>query len=319
MRIKILSTLASGIFALAFATPAFASGYLLYEASPSGMAQGGAMMADGSEASALFYNPAGLARLKGFNGQLAFTGYYAGNVSFRSSTTGVKESADPGFFALPTAFASYKANDWLTLGVGGYSAYGLGAKWPTGWSGYSQVKEATLASYQIQPTLAFGPWKGVSFAAGVDILFGSVDITRGIPITDGKFGEARIAGGAAAIGFNAGVFYEPNEWVRLGATFRSPVKIKLNDGAADFTVPKAFEESFRDQRVTTSLTTPAMAGLGARFTPARLIYETMRLSSAGQQQVLMGIHDRIYSPAYQREPATYPAPANMLIKPSLFE
>ncbi len=269
IRNRILASLAAGLFAVGFATPARASGYLLYEASPSGMAQGGAMIADGSEASALFYNPAGLARLKGFNGQLALTAYYAGNASFRSAATGIKESADPGFFVMPTAFASYKANDWLSFGLGSYSAYGLGVTWPTGWAGYAQVKKAALTSYQIQPTFAVGPFKGFSIGGGVDFLFGSVDITRGIPFTDGKFGEVRIAGGASSVGFNAGVFYEPADWVRLGATFRSSIKISLNDGAADFTVPKAFEQSFRDQTVKTSLKTPPMVGLGARFTPTK--------------------------------------------------
>lgn len=272
IRNKVFAASFAGLSAaatLAMVTPASASGYLLYEASPTGMAQGGAMIADGSEAATLFYNPAGLARLEGFNGQVSLAAYYAGAASYRSSITGIKEKADPGFFPMPTVFASYKVNDWLTFGLGGYSAYGLGVTWPTKWAGYTQAKKATLTSYQLQPSVAIGPFRGFSIGAGIDILSGSVDITRGIPFTDGNYGEVRVAGGASAVGFNAGVFYEPAEWVRLGATFRSSIKINLTDGSADFTVPKAFEESLRDQTVKTSLKTPPMVGFGARFTPVK--------------------------------------------------
>jgi long-chain fatty acid transport protein len=269
MNSKSLAGLISGLLVVSVAGSAYASGYLLYEASPKGVAQGGAMIADGSEAASLFYNPAGLARLSGFNAQASLVAYYAGGASFRSSVTGIKASAEPALFPMPTFFASYKFGELLSFGIGGYSAYGLGLSWPEGWAGYSQVKKANLTSYQLQPSFAVGPWKGFSAGAGVDILFGSVDITRGIPFTDGRYGEVRIAGSASAVGFNAGLFYEPSAWLRLGATFRSAIKISLKDGSADFTVPAAFQETLRDQSVTTSLTSPPIIGLGARFKPLK--------------------------------------------------
>ena len=33
--------------------------------------------------------------------------------------------------------------DWLALGFGTYSAYGLGISWPTKWSGYHQIGRAS--------------------------------------------------------------------------------------------------------------------------------------------------------------------------------
>lgn len=263
-RIALFSLLA-GLGVLGTTSSAMANGFVLHEVSPAGVAQGGAMMAAGDEPATVFFNPAGMTRLKSFEAQASALAYIAPPTSFENSTLRTSERSDPQVFPLGSLFVTGRPTDWLAVGIGGYSIYGLGSKWAEKWSGYAITKQSQLQSFQVQPSIAFGPFKGVSVGAGFDYLIGAFDLSRGLNFGDDRWGTVRMGGATTAMGWNAGVLYEPMKELRLALTYRGAMKVALDKGGkAEFNVPAAFQESFRNQGVKTSLNLPHIFGVGAR-------------------------------------------------------
>lgn len=250
-----------------FPVLAFGNGFFLYEVSPSSIAQGGAMLAAGSEPAAVFVNPASITRLEGFNFSLNLN-IYLSDSEFTSENTNKKTAAETGFFPTPSFFATYKAHKWVSVGLGTYAVYGLGISWPENWEGYHLVKHSELQSYSIQPSIALGPFYGFSIGAGFDVVFGAVNVEQGIPFGDGVYAKMRLGGTTVGYGNNVGIFYEPTKWIRVGAHYRSQVIMKLEDGKVDFDdVPAPFTATMKDQKVKTGLILPQVVGLGVRVTP----------------------------------------------------
>ena len=259
------SCLAAGLLVPATAA---ANGFFLYETSPAAMAEGGAVVADGSDPSAVLYNPAAMARLPGFQAQLNLYTYIA-STSYEDLATGQVTDASLGVFPIPAEYVTYKPIDWLALGFGGFSTFGLTLEWPEGWKGYSIVQKASLRSYTVQPSLAVGPFEGFSFGGGLQILKGAVDITRGLPLASGGWGSAELGGGGVGYGANLGLHYEPCKYFRGGLSYRSPIRVSLDPGDATFNVPAAYDGQLHGQDFRTSIVLPQMAIFGARVTPVK--------------------------------------------------
>ncbi len=259
--------------ALGFATvllvpgAAHASGFFIYESSPASAAEGGAYSAAGEEPSTLLYNPAGMTRLPGFQAQIVLTTYIATN-SFEDPS-GKRTNADLGLFPIPAEFVTWKPIDKLAVGIGGYSIYGLTLKWPDKWEGYGIVGTASLRSYQAQPSIAIGPFAGLSFGAGLDIIYGSVDLSRGLPLGSGQWGSTELGGSTVGYGANFGLLYEPMELLRIGVTYRTGLTMKLDPGEATFTVPPAFDQQLKGQNVRVGLNLPPITQFGARVKPTK--------------------------------------------------
>lgn len=274
-------TLAVLSFTAALCTPAsaLADGFFLYELSPRAVAQGGATAAEGKEPATLAFNPAGMARLDGLQLQANLYTYIAAN-DFETPS-GEEIDADTGFFPIPSGFVTWKPNEWFAAGIGSYSIYGLTIDWPTRWAGYQIIKRASLRSYQLQPTIALGPFKGLSAGVGLDVIFGGVELSRGLPLGSGQWGESKIGGQTTGYGVTAGLFYEAAKWMNLGVSYRSKVKMNLDDGKVDFTVPAAFDQLLRDQSVRTSLNLPTIINAGVRVIPSEHVAVEFDLTYLG--------------------------------------
>ncbi len=259
---RIASAVALGAFAVSSA--AHASGYFVYEVSPSGTAQAGANIAAGDEPATIFYNPAGLTRLEGVQAQVSVTGYMPRGRY--TSPEGQTTRTDLSLIPAPSLFASWKPVRWMAVGIGGYSAYGLGLAWPDKWAGNTLVQAAKVTSYTVQPSIAFEPIRGVSIGAGLDVVFGALDLSRGVKIGD-ETGMVRLGGQTTGIGGNVGVMFDPTSWLRLGAHYRTAIKLQVDHGHASFDVPPALQKMLVNQGVSVGITTPHIFGIGARFKP----------------------------------------------------
>ncbi|MCZ7391685.1 hypothetical protein JGR97_30280, partial [Klebsiella pneumoniae] len=52
------------------------------------------------------------------------------------------------------AYGSYKATDWLTVGLAVYSPYGSAVDWDQDWQGSHLVNNIDLKAIYFQPTIA---------------------------------------------------------------------------------------------------------------------------------------------------------------------
>lgn len=260
-----ISTLAGFLATFLVPSTALANGFFLWEVSPRSVAQGGAAVAEGEEPATLLFNTAGMSRLEGLQLQLNLYTYIAKN-HWEDPNTGEEADADPGVFPIPSFFVTYKPLEWLSAGVGGYSTFGLTIGWPDGWKGAAIAQESSLRTYTVQPSLALGPFDGLSVGAGVSITRGSVELERGLALGN-DYGTSTLGGVDTGYAPTVSLFYEANDWLRFGAQYRHSTEMKLEPGDIDFEVPEAYQQQLQDQHVQGTIMLPGMAQLGSRVSP----------------------------------------------------
>lgn len=248
---------------------AFAGGYGVSLQSQKflGMAHAGTgLYLDGS---AIFFNPGALAQQQnrweftlGVH-PLSATGYYQ-NPNTRTST----ETDNP--LGTPIEFyASYKINEKFTAGLGIYTPFGSGIKWPEGWEGRALITKIQLKSYFFQPTVSYAINDWLSVGAGLVIAMGDVVLAKDIPAIDG---DLELEGTAdPAMGYNLGVYIQPTEKLGLGISYRSKIELSVKDGDAAFNVPSALANGKFFTSDTFNATLPMISslnlGVSYKFNP----------------------------------------------------
>ena len=131
------------------------SGFALYEAGARSSALAGAVVARADDLSAIFYNPAGLVQLPGFQvmGGFSFIVPRAEIVT-HSGRVDTRTLMDSQVSAVPHFFASYQVADRVWLGLGLNSPFGLGVKYNDNWPGSVNVLKANIQTLNLNPTLA---------------------------------------------------------------------------------------------------------------------------------------------------------------------
>jgi long-chain fatty acid transport protein len=250
-----------------FAAPSHASGFLIYDLSGEGIGRASAVSADASEPAAGWFNPAGLAYSKGVNGSIGGV-FVTARSSFKLATTGAETSSERGNFVLPALFADAKVSDNLSLGIGVYSAFGIGITWPYDWVGRESAISASLQTLAFNPNVALALSDNWSLAVGFDAIRGTVDFRNGLPSIVG--GDVRLAGGAWGYGFNAAALYRAiPERLQFAVTYRSRVKLPFA-GRADFTPANPdFSRALEDQPGTADITLPDIITVGVMARPTR--------------------------------------------------
>jgi long-chain fatty acid transport protein len=263
-------TAAAGLcFAALVALPevSHASGFMLYDQSAEAAAMGSAVVASTREPASIWYNPAGISFLPGYQISATAIGYES-RIRFVQAETGAETKVDPALFIVPSVFATGQIADWLHAGIGVYSAYGLGAHWPDNWIGRDHSLASNMTAVNFNPTLSFRLSGRLSVGVGFDVTRASVDVTNGLPQPVG--GTLRIGGAGWGYGANAGVMYHaiPNK-LHLGLAYRSRMKLNFS-GRADFDPGRIeFARGLPDQGGASDITTPDIITAGYVVWPWR--------------------------------------------------
>ncbi|HOU53965.1 MAG TPA: outer membrane protein transport protein [Myxococcota bacterium] len=251
---------------------ASANGFYIQEMSAAGTGQAGALAAAGGRPATQFQNAANLSFSRGL--QLEFTGttYFISGTYENPQGQKTKNATPPIF--VPYFFASYKVNDWLAVGIGEFTAFGLKSVWPSDWEGRTIAIESGLETFTINPNLSFGPIHGFAIAVGFNAVHGSFRVLQGLNLGQPAPGDTAantvdLRGAAWGYGVNMGVSYQPAPWVRLGLAWRSGVRISTSNGTVDFDVGKAFQGQFPDQHFRGKLDLPNLVMGGVRFWPRK--------------------------------------------------
>ena len=176
----------SALWLLLAGVPALldAQGFGIYEQGTCAMGRAGtgaaAPCADGS---AMFFNPAGLASLKGGHATAGVTlidveGGFTDDV-FRQNT-----GLDDPILRVPQAYVSYSPSERLGVGVGLFAPYGLQTEWPLSFDGRFDGYKNILRTIYIQPTLAYQVTSWLSLGGGLDIVRGWVELNQRLDLAD---------------------------------------------------------------------------------------------------------------------------------------
>jgi long-chain fatty acid transport protein len=266
---------------------ASANGFALAEQSASGLgnafAGGGASAED---ASAIFFNPAGMIYLP--DNQLVMAAHairssakFNNNGSHSSGGLATQggDGGDAGDWTfVPNIYFAKALNDNVRLGVGINAPFGLNSDYDKGWVGRYQALKSELNTININPSIAFKVSDKVSLGLGFSAMraeaeqtnavdFGTICATAlsgcGIGATFQKNdGFAHAKGHDWGYGWNAGAIFQITDTTRLSLAYRSQVRLKL-EGNADFNnIPLAFALSpaltsgFADGSVSAKFATP---------------------------------------------------------------
>jgi long-chain fatty acid transport protein len=254
----------------------FGAGYQIGEHGAKAMGMGGAFVAQASDPSAIYFNPAGLGFQGGLN-ILAGATLIAPKSDFTNSSN-VKTNMESQMFYPPNLYVSYGLESGWTFGLGVFTPYGLGTKWKPDWEGRYLAVETELQTFYINPTVAYKVNEQLSVGAGVSYVYGSVMLTRkvniGLPIPDW---DMKLDGTGNNFNFNAGLLYKATEQLSAGISYRHKTVIEF-DGDATFTnVPNVPLPSppyppglmlpalFPNQTGKTELPMPAMIKAGLAY------------------------------------------------------
>ena len=219
-------------------------------------------VASARDGSSIYYNPAGILGVNKLDVELGASLIFV-DLGFQP-TGGTRQNQTP-FSPPPHGYFVYKLNEQLAAGVGVFTPFGANSRWPDDFVGRQISQESQVATYDINPSVAYAPLSWLRLGAGVQAVYGTVDLSRKVNLGTSE-GTINLMGNAWGLGFNAGVQADLMPGLlTLGAHFRSRVRMNL-EGDADFQdFPPV--ETFADRPFTSTLRLPAQLGLGVAVTP----------------------------------------------------
>ncbi|MEG1627671.1 OmpP1/FadL family transporter [Pseudomonas sp.] len=230
---KVMLKTSLGLAVTLASTQLFASGFALNEQSISGMGTGFAGRSSSAEdASTVFGNPAGMARLKREQVTVGAAAILAKSdiSSSGSNTPGGSFDGDMvPKVGVPMGYYVKPIDDQWAFGFGIYAPFGLVTDYENGFAGryfgsYSKVSVVTL-----QPTVsyAFNDKVSIGFGPTINRIEGTLksDVRGNFAGTND--GEVKISGDDTAIGYNIGVMVQATDRTRVGLTYHSMVDYKL--------------------------------------------------------------------------------------------
>src|SRR5258706_1425595 len=286
----------------AVSLPASAAFFQIAENSASGIGNafaGGAAVAE--DASTVWYNPAGMTRLK--DAQLVVGGHYI-HPSFKASVNsastvfgapiggGGGEAGEPAL--VPNVYATYPVTSRFTLGAGINAPFGLATDYDSTWAGRYYALRSDIKTVNLNLAAAYRIHDVLSLGLGVNRQHLDAELTQAVDFftlcTAGTFlgipgaihcaagggfsqpnnpndGKAKVTAKGDALGYNAGVLSQLGG-TRIGLAYRSKMKYKL-DGTFDITpganVPSALLTNpnflLADSAASATRTLPATASL----------------------------------------------------------
>lgn len=214
----------------AFSSLASAAAFQLWEQNASGLGNayaGSAAVAD--NASTVFFNPAGLTQLAGFQFSGGVTGV-GPSYEFRNdgSTLSGNNGGNAGsWHAVPNLYLSGRLTDNLSLGFGVSAPFGLATEYDSGWVGRAQTIKSEIRTVNFNPSVAYRINDKVSIGFGVNYQKIDAELTNSV---------SRLKGDDSAWGWNAGALFTLSPAMRVGLSYRSSMKYTL-EGTMNETIP----------------------------------------------------------------------------------
>lgn len=271
---------------LSIPATAQAAGFYLQEQSVSG--QGSAFagtVANPSDASTVFYNPAGMTKLSGPMIQSAANiivprASYVDNASTAGLTAGAQaplagnSGGDPFEAELvPNLYAATPLTDRVWLGVGVSAPFGLANEYDEGWVGRYDSTKSDLKTIDFSPVLAYRATDKLSFGGGVNVQYARAILESALPcptavagcgaaFSAASDGTSRLEGNDISVGYNLSALWDVTDATSIGASYRSAMSHKLTGVAtvSGLTGGLAGQNSVRD--ASAELNLPNIVSLG---------------------------------------------------------
>ncbi len=161
-------------------------------------------------------------------------------------------SGEDNIWTLPHAYYTRQLSDRYWLGLGVFTRFALGTEYHDDWPGRYNTRYTGIKTVSFNPNLAMKLTDTVSLAVGVEVMHMDFQ-QRKVTDTSGALNKAANAtiynvndpstsandisvdlhGQSQGVGFNLALHYTPNDWIRAGIIYRSPIEQKI-EGEAEF-------------------------------------------------------------------------------------
>jgi long-chain fatty acid transport protein len=196
-----------------------AVGIRLPNQDPEAIARGNAFAATADNPSAIYYNPAGITQIPGQNLRV---GLYAisPDTKFTSPAGDATAKTDASFQFVPQAYYTCSfTNVPVTVGLGVYVPYGLSLDWGEDSPFATLAENGNLLYLCFNPVVAWRVHPTLSIAIGPTINYSKARFKRAIGLSPGD--QFSMDGYGTAIGFNAGILWQPHPMWSFGINYRS--------------------------------------------------------------------------------------------------
>jgi len=289
--------LAIAMLLSAWAAPARlgAEDFAFHEVGARAASLGGAFTAKADDLSAIYYNPAGLAFLKGLRIK---TNLLIGErtVDALLPEHGETVTSDPREY-IQNLFLSWRPVKRIGLGLGYYSPYNVRTEWLDPWWTAERISKSSRFKVQeLRPALAVEVLKGLSLGLALDYMMVTADWdhvitfeptlhTEELPEVTEVFSRHELSG--HGLGFSAGALWKPFAALQVGVRYQSETTVKLR-GSNSFAYPAEYywavvptpfggymstvtmlDLFYASQFVTGRLSTPREIACGIAVTPIR--------------------------------------------------
>lgn len=210
MRILKIILMATALLSLCIGS-LYAGGFALSGVGSRATAMGGAFRGLADDASAMYWNPAGLGFMEEmsiglggtfilpsaeWNSKGTMFAYNGNPVQTMPGYTDKKYEAEKSLRSFPNLFITMAKNPRLKYGLGVFVPYGLGTTWdayelpsnlPATWGGSPLVYQAgfpknemlsSIAIVDIHPSVAYQILPNLSAGLGISVLYGSIDLAK---------------------------------------------------------------------------------------------------------------------------------------------
>jgi long-chain fatty acid transport protein len=286
------------------AMASYGAGYQLNLQGLRQLSMGGTGTAWPWDASTIYYNPGGLARLHGIQAYVSMLTIFPSTAFGNQMQSGLESTSAVTASRTFVPFNIYiggpiQEDSKFAVGMGVYTAAGIGMTWDDNWLGKYLVQSIDMKAVYFQPTLSYRVNEGISVGAGFIYGMGSLDLRQALPVD----GEAHLNGNSNGVGFNVGVNFKPSDVLQFGITYRSQVNMGINGGSATFTVPASLATSFPTTHFDTNIPMPLVTSVGIGYRPADPItlqfdlsytgwnsYDSLRINFSDHSPALQNMH-----------------------------
>ena len=199
----------------ALPTPLFASGFQLVEQNASGLGNAYAGQAAGAKnASAVFFNPALMTRVKGWNVMGSIEPIGVGTTFADSASKGPvagplvipvplgNDGGDAGkWIPVPNIYGAGQITDRIWVGLGVNVPFGLETDWDPAWMGRFHANKSKVQTINVNPSIAFQVTDTLSLGGGVNYQHLKADLGSSVAsggLTYAAAGQAIAASGQPA-------------------------------------------------------------------------------------------------------------------------
>jgi long-chain fatty acid transport protein len=226
--------------------------------------QADAFIAQADDASAIWYNPAGLTQVEG-------TQVVAGGIALFmnwdfNADAGADQSMNDEAILPHLYLASDLGTERLRVGIGVNNTFGLSEDWGDQGPLRFVIDEAKLACINISPAVAYKVDEHLSLGFALNVYYADLSLDRQAflgpsPMPEGEF---HIDGHDWAVGFTPSVLWRINERHAIGAYYRSPVSLDIH-GEAEIGIAGAPDVG--PSRTNVPIKLPQQIAVGYAFRP----------------------------------------------------